>query len=144
MRHNHSSDPAVYISCRHLDVSKENRVACHSITKTRRRGGKRRRIKVIRQPREIDKQRELVLRHTYNRHTTTTESRIAYDNSTWHAIHSGYIHSTKEMAVVTWSSKMVICTNQSLADALAAIRTCFFPFNPFASCWVSRAGSCGL
>ena len=29
-----------------------------------------------------------------NRHTT--ETRVSYDNSTWHAINTGYVNSTKE------------------------------------------------
>ena len=36
--------------------------------------------------------------HRTLRHTTT-ETRVAYDNSTWHAINTRYIHSTKETPV---------------------------------------------
>ena len=32
--------------------------------------------------------------------TTTTETHLTYDNTTWHAINTGYINSTKETASV--------------------------------------------
>ena len=39
------------------------------------------------------------------RRPTTTETRVAYDNSTWHAINTGYINSTKETSQTNKQTK---------------------------------------
>ena len=43
-------------------------------------------------------------RHTLNRHTTT-ETRVTYDNSTWHAMDTRYINSTKETSLIAQSAQ---------------------------------------
>ena len=48
----------------------------------------------------INKQWEVIeleqLTSHIERRPTTTETRVVYDSSSWHAINTGYIHSTKE------------------------------------------------
>ena len=40
--------------------------------------------------------RTIDVTHDIERNPTTTETRVAYDNSSWHAINTTYINSTKE------------------------------------------------
>ena len=39
---------------------------------------------------------EQLTSHIEQARHTTTETRVAYDNSTWHSMDTGYINSTKE------------------------------------------------
>ena len=51
----------------------------------------------------INKQWEVIALEQLTSHIeprpTTTEIRVAYDNSTWHAINTRYINSTKETSL---------------------------------------------
>ena len=40
--------------------------------------------------------RTIDVTHDIERRPTTTETRVAHDNSTWHAMNTTYINSTKE------------------------------------------------
>ena len=62
---------------------------------------------------------------TLNRHTT--ETRVAYDNSTtWYAINTGYINSTKETSSDDYSIYNTICTRSIILNSIIAIsRTVF-------------------
>ena len=46
--------------------------------------------------------------HDIAHRPTTTETRVAYDNSTWHAMNTTYINSTKETSSPQGSSALTI------------------------------------
>ena len=47
----------------------------------------------------------------HNRHTSTRETQMAYDNSTWHVINTGYTNSTTEIFHTTGSEAYSFTTD---------------------------------
>ena len=78
--------------------------------------------------------RTIDVRHTLNRHTTTAQTRVAYDSSTWHAINARYIHSTRSKIIIIILT--VIINRPKLSD--------FFFIRKKRSAWYDIRGWLGV